>query len=134
MRALGRDIPESTLRRWKDMYAERYSAVCAARAGGTSVDPHPPLLTGGRHELRAGLIGRERLRHLFDELPQDADDVLLVVDLAQARRRERVTAKQQLHNARARIVGIVVNRTNVDFRLYRVPAPDRELGRRVVHG
>jgi Mrp family chromosome partitioning ATPase len=153
----GREIPESTLRRWKDIHADLYSEICAARARGTTVAPHLRLLTGGRHELPAGLIARERLQHLFGELREDADyvlvdtvpvsivadasavaaaadGVLLVVDLAQVRRRELLTAKQQLLNARARIVGIVLNRSDVDFPIYHVPDADRELERGLTRG
>jgi Mrp family chromosome partitioning ATPase len=155
--ASGRDVPESTLRRWKDMHAELYSEIRAARTRGESVAPHLRLLTGARHELPAGLIARGRLQQLFDELRQDADyvlvdtvpvstvadasavaaaadGVLLVVDLAQVRRRELLTAKQQLLNARARIVGIVLNRADIDFPIYHVPEQDRELERGVMRG
>jgi Mrp family chromosome partitioning ATPase len=110
------------------------------------------LLTGGRHELPAGLIARERLRRLFDELRQDtdyvlvdtvpvsivadasavaaaADRVLLVVDLERVRRRELLAAKQQLANARAKIFGIVINRAAVDFPVYHVAEEHGELVR-----
>jgi Mrp family chromosome partitioning ATPase len=153
----GRDIPESTLRRWKEIHAELYSEICAAHVRGTTVAPHLRLLTGGRHELPAGLIARGRLQHLFDELRQDADYVLvdtvpvstvadasavaaaadgviLVVDLAQVRRRELVTAKQQLLNARARIVGIVLNRVDIDFPIYHVSEDEREPEPRLIRG
>jgi Mrp family chromosome partitioning ATPase len=155
--ANGRDIPESTLRRWKEIHAQLYSEICAAQVRGTTVAPHLRLLSGGRHELPAGLIARGRLQHLFDELRQDADYVLvdtvpvstvadasavaaaadgviLVVDLDQVRRRELVTAKQQLLNARAQIVGIVLNRVDIDFPIYHVSEDEREPEPRLIRG
>jgi Mrp family chromosome partitioning ATPase len=149
LRSAGRDIPESTLRRWKDMHADLYSEIRAARTRGTVVAPHLRVLTGHRHELPAGLIARERLRHLFDELRQDvdyvlvdtvpvstvadasavaaaADCVLLVVDLERVRRRELLTAKQQLANARAKVVGIVLNHAGIDFPVYHAIEEDRD--------
>ena len=148
LKSAGRDIPESTLRRWKDTYAELYGEIRSARTRGAVVAPHLRLLSGGRHELPAGLIAGERLRYLFDDLRQGADyvlvdtvpvsivadasavaaaadGVLLVIDLERARRRELLTAKQQLSNARANILGIVVNRCAVDFSLYHLPEDDR---------
>jgi Mrp family chromosome partitioning ATPase len=50
-----------------------------------------------------------------------ADAVILVVDLERVRRRELVSAKKQLANARANLLGIVVNRAPVDFPLYHAP-------------
>jgi Mrp family chromosome partitioning ATPase len=152
LKTADRDIPESTLRRWRDMHAELYAEIRAARTRGTVVTAHLRLLTGGRHELPAGLIARERLRRLFDELRQDtdyvlvdtvpvsivadasavaaaADGVLLVVDLERVRRRELLAAKQQLANARAKIFGIVINRAGVDFPVYHVAEEHGELVR-----
>ncbi len=157
LRAAGRDIPESTLRRWKDIHVELYEKIRAARTRGTVVAPHLRVLTGSRHELASGLIARERLRQLFDQLREDADFVLvdtvpvstvadasavaaaadgviLVVDLERARRRELLTAKRQLTNARAKIIGIVINRPSADFPVYYLPeedlASERDLTRR----
>ena len=157
LRAAGRDISESTLRRWKDIHAETYAKIRAARTRGTVVAPHLRVLTGSRHELVSGLIARERLRQLFDQLREDADFVLvdtvpvstvadasavaaaadgviLVVDLERARRRELLTAKRQLTNARAKIIGIVINRPSADFPVYYLPeedvAPERGVSRR----
>jgi Mrp family chromosome partitioning ATPase len=152
LKTADRDIPESTLRRWRDMHAELYAEIRAARTRGTVVAAHLRLLTGGRHELPAGLIARERLRRLFDELRQDtdyvlvdtvpvsivadasavaaaADGVLLVVDLERVRRRELLAAKQQLANARAKIFGIVINRAGVDLPVYHVAEEHGELVR-----
>ena len=47
--------------------------------------------------------------------------MILVVDLERVRRRDLVGAKKQLANARANLLGIVVNRAAVDFPLYHVP-------------
>jgi Mrp family chromosome partitioning ATPase len=46
--------------------------------------------------------------------------VILVVDLERVRRRELLTAKKQLTNARARLLGIVINRAGIDFPVYHV--------------
>ena len=141
LRDAGRDISESTLRRWKDVHAELYAEIRTARLQGTAVAPHLRLLGGGKHELAAGLIGRGRLQHLFAQLSQDADYVLvdtfpvstvadasaiaaaadgviLVIDLPQARRRQLLSAKRQLANANANLIGIVVNRAGVDCPVY----------------
>jgi polysaccharide biosynthesis transport protein len=157
LKAAGRDIPESTLRRWKDMHARLYSDIRAARTRGTVAAPHLRLLTGGNHELPGGLIARGRLQNLFANLREDTDYVLvdtvpvstvadasavaaavdgviLVVDLDRVRRRDVLTAKKQLGNARAKLLGIVVNRTAVDFPAYHVPEVDRELERGLTGG
>jgi Mrp family chromosome partitioning ATPase/capsular polysaccharide biosynthesis protein len=141
LRDAGRDISESTLRRWKDLHAELYAEIRSARLQGTVVAPNLRLLSGGKHELAAGLIGRGRLQHLFAQLAQDADYVLvdtfpvstvadasaiaaaadgviLVIDLPQAQRRQLLSAKRQLANANANLIGIVVNRAGVDFPVY----------------
>jgi Mrp family chromosome partitioning ATPase len=142
LKASGRDISESTLRRWKDVYASLYGEILAARTRGILVAPQLRLLAADRHpELRAGLIARGRLRQVFDELAQDAawvlvdtvpvstaadatavaaaaDGVILVVDLERARRRDLLVAKRQLANARAELLGIVLNRAAVDFPVY----------------
>jgi polysaccharide biosynthesis transport protein len=62
------------------------------------------------------------------------DGVILVVDLDRVRRRDVLTAKKQLGNARAKLLGIVVNRTAVDFPAYHVPEVDRELERGLTGG
>ena len=142
LKASGRDISESTLRRWKGVYASLYGEILAARTRGILVAPQLRLLAGDRHpELRAGLIARGRLRQVFDDLAQDAawvlidtvpvstaadataaaaaaDGVILVVDLERARRRDLLAAKRQLANARAELLGIVLNRAAVDFPVY----------------
>jgi Mrp family chromosome partitioning ATPase len=142
LKAAGRDISESTLRRWKDIHAPLYAEIRAARTRGIIAAPHLRLLPGNRHpELPSGLIARGRLRHLFDELRMDADwvlvdtvpvstvadasavasaadGVILVIDLERVRRRDVLAAKKQLANARATILGIVINRAAVDFPVY----------------
>jgi Mrp family chromosome partitioning ATPase len=150
LKASGRDVSESTLRRWRDTHADLYSEIRSARVRGADVAPHLRLLTGGKHDLSAGLIARGRLQHLFAQLCQDADYVLvdtfpvstvadasaiaaaadgviLVVDLPRARRRQLLTAKRQLANARANLLGIVVNRAGVDFPVYHLPEEERAL-------
>ena len=153
LKSSGRDISESTLRRWKDIHAPLYAEIRAARTRGIIAAPHLRLLPGNRHpELPSGLIARGRLRHLFDELRVDADwvlvdtvpvstvadasavasaadGVILVVDLERVRRRDLLAAKKQLANARANIIGIVLNRAAVDFPVYHTVEQERELER-----
>jgi Mrp family chromosome partitioning ATPase len=156
LKASGRDISESTLRRWKDIHAPLYAEIRAARTRGIIAAPHLRLLPGNRHpELPSGLIARGRLRHLFDELRVDADwvlvdtvpvstvadasavasaadGVILVIDLERVRRRDVLAAKRQLANARATILGIVLNRAAVDFPAYHAAEEQREPERGVV--
>jgi polysaccharide biosynthesis transport protein len=156
LKASGRDISESTLRRWKDIHAPLYAEIRAARTRGIIAAPHLRLLPGNRHpELPSGLIARGRLRHLFDELRVDADwvlvdtvpvstvadasavasaadGVILVIDLERVRRRDVLAAKRQLANARATILGIVLNRAAVDFPVYHAAEEQREPERGVV--
>jgi Mrp family chromosome partitioning ATPase len=150
LKAAGRDISESTLRRWKDIHAPLYAEIRAARTRGIIAAPHLRLLPGNHHpELPSGLIARGRLRHLFDELRMDADwvlvdtvpvstvadasavasaadGVILVIDLERVRRRDLLAAKKQLANARATILGIVLNRAVVDFPVYHATDDERE--------
>jgi Mrp family chromosome partitioning ATPase len=150
LKASGRDISESTLRRWKDIHAPLYAEIRAARTRGIIAAPHLRLLPGNHHpELPSGLIARGRLRHLFDELRVDADwvlvdtvpvstvadasavasaadGVILVIDLERVRRRDLLAAKKQLANARATIIGIVLNRAAVDFPVYHAVEEERE--------
>jgi Mrp family chromosome partitioning ATPase len=150
LKASGRDISESTLRRWKDIHAPLYAEIRAARTRGVIAAPHLRLLPGNHHpELPSGLIARGRLRHLFDELRVDADwvlvdtvpvstvadasavasaadGVILVIDLERVRRRDLLAAKKQLANARATIIGIVLNRAAVDFPVYHAVEEERE--------
>jgi Mrp family chromosome partitioning ATPase len=164
-----RDIPESTLRRWKDVHASRYAEIrargseefLAAADEAYSRDPAPAplpptvyprlrLLTGGdKPGLRAESIGRERLRELFaslrgaadyvliDTVPIStvadasavaaaADGVVLVADLERLRRRDLLAAKKQLENARANVLGIVLNRAPVGSVAYQGGDPESE--------
>jgi Mrp family chromosome partitioning ATPase len=153
LHAAGHNIPESTLRRWKSVHAELYAEIRATRSRGTVAAPHLRLLAGSNHPpLPAGLIGRARLQQLFNDLRQGADyvlvdtvpvstvadasavvaaadGVLLVVDLGQARRRELLAAKEQLGHARAKVLGIVINRADVDLPAYHAHENDRTLER-----
>jgi Mrp family chromosome partitioning ATPase len=150
LKTSGRDISESTLRRWKDIHAPLYAEIRAARTRGIIAAPHLRLLPGNRHpELPSGLIARGRLRHLFDELRVDADwvlvdtvpvstvadasavasaadGVIVVIDVERVRRRDLLAAKKQLANARATILGIVLNRAPVDFPVYHAAEEERE--------
>jgi Mrp family chromosome partitioning ATPase len=156
LKSAGHDISESTLRRWKDIHAPLYAEIRAARTRGIVTAPHLRLLPGNNHsQLPAGLIARGRLQQLFEDLRLDADYVLvdtvpvstvadasavaaaadgviLVVDLERARRRDLLAAKRQLANARATILGIVLNRAIVDFPVYHAAEEGREPARGVV--
>ena len=153
LKAAGRDVSESTLRRWKDSHAQVYAEIRAERIRGTVAGPHLRLLAGGTHrQLPTGMIAKERLRLLFDQLRQDtdyvlvdtvpvstaadasavaaaADGVLLVVDRERARRRDLLAAKKQLANSRADVLGIVLNNSAVDFRPYVAHDEDRDRAR-----
>jgi Mrp family chromosome partitioning ATPase len=166
----GRDIPESTLRRWKDAHASRYAEIrargsdefLAAGEEAYSREPAQPLLlpptvyprlrllsAGEEPGLRAESIGRERLRQLFGHLRAAADYVLvdtvpistvadasavaaaadgvvLVADLERLRRRDVLAAKKQLENARAEVLGIVLNRAPIGSAAYPVGEPESE--------
>ncbi len=136
LKGSGRNIPESTLRRWKEVHAELYADMRAARRVGTHAAPRLRLLAGDdHHQMPAGLVARRRLEQMFGDLRNDADYVLvdtvpvsvadasavaaaadgviLVVDLDRTRRRDLLTAKKQLANARAKVFGMVVNRADV---------------------
>ncbi|HEY6692623.1 MAG TPA: division plane positioning ATPase MipZ [Solirubrobacteraceae bacterium] len=152
----GRNIPESTLRRWKDVHADLYAEIRAARRRGTVAAPHLRLLAGRNHlQVPAGLVARTRLEQLFADLRHEADYVLvdtvpvstvadatavaaaadgviLVVDLQRARRRDLLTAKKQLANARARVFGMVVNHADVERRPYLEHEDDRRPAERAV--
>jgi Mrp family chromosome partitioning ATPase len=117
-----------------------------------TVYPRLRLLSAGEEtDLRTESIGRERLRQVFaqvraaadyvlvDTVPIStvadasavaaaADGVVLVVDLERLRRRDLLTAKKQLENARAKVLGIVLNRAPVGSAAYAVgePANERE--------
>jgi Mrp family chromosome partitioning ATPase len=153
LKAAGRDVSESTLRRWKDSHAQVYAEMRAERIRGTVAAPHLRLLAGGTHQQPpTGMIAKERLRLLFDQLRQDtdyvlvdtvpvstaadasavaaaADGVILVVDRERARRRDLLATKKQLANSRADVLGIVLNNSAVDFRPYLAPDEDRDRAR-----
>src|SRR3954462_7922974 len=57
LKAAGNDISESTLRRWRDLqHADLYAEIRAARLRGSVVAPNLRLLTGGKHDVSAGLL------------------------------------------------------------------------------
>jgi Mrp family chromosome partitioning ATPase len=153
LKGSGRNIPESTLRRWKAVHAELYADIRAARGRGTLAAPHLRLLAGNnRHQMPTRLVARERLQRMFGDLRREADyvlvdtvpvstvadasavaaaadGVLLVVDLNRTRRRDLLTAKKQLANARARVFGMVINRAEAYRPTYQPPDHDRKLQR-----
>jgi Mrp family chromosome partitioning ATPase len=95
----GRDVSESTLRRWKLQHAALYAEICTSRTGEphgavaaephgrkapavelvpTALDRRVRLVSGADHlAMPMGLIGRDRLLQLFAELRYDADYVLV---------------------------------------------------------
>jgi polysaccharide biosynthesis transport protein len=107
--------------------------------------PNLRMVGAGDHDmLLLGLTGQEPLRDMFDELRGSADYVLvdtspvasvahasavaaaahgviLVVDLERIRRKDLLVAKEQLANARANIIGIVLNRVPSDLPPYYPP-------------
>jgi Mrp family chromosome partitioning ATPase len=153
LKASGRNIPESTLRRWKEVHADLYGDILADRTRGILAAPHLRLLAGDNHQqMSTGMIARARLQQLFAGLRQNADyvvvdtvpvstvadasavaaaadGVILVVDLDQARRRDVLAAKKQLANARAKVFGLVVNRAEVDLPMYHVHDDERQAER-----
>jgi Mrp family chromosome partitioning ATPase/capsular polysaccharide biosynthesis protein len=107
--------------------------------------PNLRMVRAGDHDmLLLGLTGQELLQDMFDELRDSADYVLvdtspvatvahasavaaaahgviLVVDLERIRRKDLLVAKEQLANARAKIIGIVLNRVPSDLPAYYPP-------------
>ena len=122
-----------------------WSGTAAAYVAQATLQPGVRLLTVADEPALAAMPrDRERLRRLFADLKAhaeyvlvdtvpvtatadasaaaaEADGVILVVDLERTRRRELAAATRQLANARAEIVGIVVNRSTLDHR--RIPHP-----------
>lgn len=153
LKASGRNIPESTLRRWKEVHADLYDNIRAQRTRGVLAAPHLRLLAADEHpQMPTGTIARGRLQQLFNGLRQSADwivvdtvpvstvadasavaasadGVILVVDLDQTRRRELLAAKKQLANARAKVFGLVVNRADVAVPMYHINDEDRQAER-----
>jgi Mrp family chromosome partitioning ATPase len=153
LKSSGRSIPESTLRRWKEVHADLYDSIRAHRTTGVPAGPHLRLLRADNHpQMPTGTIARGRLQHLFDGLRQSADwivvdtvpvstvadasavaasadGVILVVDLDQTRRRDLLDAKKQLANARAKVFGLVVNRADVAVPIYHINDEDRQAER-----
>lgn len=153
LKASGRNIPESTLRRWKEVHADLYDNIRAQRTRGVLAAPHLRLLAADdQPQMPTGTIARGRLQQLFNGLRQSADwivvdtvpvstvadasavaasadGVILVVDLNQTRRRELLAAKKQLANARAKVFGLVVNRADVAVPMYRINDEDRQAER-----
>jgi polysaccharide biosynthesis transport protein len=111
--------------------------------------PHLRLLPGtGNGSAVSGVLGKGRVRTLLDQVRREADFVLvdtspvttvadssavaaaadgviLVVDLNRSSRRDVLAARQQLQNARATILGIVVNRANVTTLPYYAREPQQ---------
>ena len=107
--------------------------------------PNLRMVRAGDHDmLLLGLTGQEPLQDMFDGLRDSADFVLvdtspvasvahasavaaaahgviLVVDLERIRRKDLLVAKEQLANARANIIGIVLNRVPSDVPSYYPP-------------
>ena len=153
LQSSGRSIPESTLRRWKEVHADFYDNIRTHRTTGVPAGPHLRLLPADNHpQMPTGTIARGRLQQLFNGLRQSADwivvdtvpvstvadasavaasadGVILVVDLDQTRRRDLLDAKKQLANARAKVFGLVVNRADVAVPMYHINDEDRQAER-----
>jgi Mrp family chromosome partitioning ATPase len=107
--------------------------------------PNLRMIRAGDHDmLLLGLTGQEPLQDMFNELRETADyvvadtspvasvahasavaaaadGVILVVDLERIRRKELLVAREQLENARAKVIGIVLNRVPSDLPAYYPP-------------
>jgi len=106
--------------------------------------PNLQMVRGSNNAALPGLARPEGLRPTFAELRERADYVLvdtspvasvahasavaaaadgviLVVDLVRIRRKELLAAKEQLANARAKLIGIVLNRAPADLLAYDAP-------------
>jgi capsular exopolysaccharide synthesis family protein len=96
---------------------------------------------GDEAALPVELAGQEPMRRMFDGMREQsdyvvvdtspvasvahasavasvADEVILVIDLERIRRKDLLAAKEQLQNARAKVLGIVLNRVAADVRPY----------------
>jgi Mrp family chromosome partitioning ATPase len=104
--------------------------------------PNLRLVGPGDHAaLPVGLSGQAPMREMFDELRDKADyvvvdtspvasvahasavcaaadEVILVIDLGRIRRKDLLAAKEHLANARANVIGIVLNRAVGDVAAY----------------
>jgi capsular exopolysaccharide synthesis family protein len=99
-------------------------------------------------EVPPGLVGTVRLRQMLEALRRTsdcvlvdtspitsvadtsaaaaaADGVIVVVDLKAARRADVIAARQQLANARAVVLGVILNRASGDTLPYLAPEPGR---------
>jgi Mrp family chromosome partitioning ATPase len=99
---------------------------------------------GDEDMLLLNLTGQEPLQDMFDELRGSADYVLvdtspvgsvahasavaaaadgviLILDLGRLRRKELLVATEQLANARANVIGVVLNRVSSDLPSYYAP-------------
>jgi Mrp family chromosome partitioning ATPase len=130
-------------------YAElrtAWSGTAAAYIAQATLQPGVRLLTVADEPALAAMPSdRERLRRLFAELKAradyvlvdtvpvtaaadasavaaEADGVILVVDLERLRTRDLAATTRQLANARAEILGVVINRSTVDHQAYPPPA------------
>jgi capsular exopolysaccharide synthesis family protein len=117
-------------------------AVDGAALTRPTQQPHLRVLPGAADPVAAvGVLGKGRVRALLEQVRREADFVLvdtspvatvadssavaaaadgviLVVDLNRTRRRDVLAARQQLRNASATILGIVVNHAAVTSRPY----------------
>jgi capsular exopolysaccharide synthesis family protein len=140
------ELPEGT---GDGVLSALLEGVDGAEQTRPTAQPHLRLLPGtGNASAVSGVLGKGRVRTLLDQVRRDADFVLvdtspvttvadssavaaaadgviLVVDLSRSSRRDVLAARQQLMNARATILGIVVNRANVTTLPYyaREPQP-----------
>ncbi len=84
-------------------------------------------LQGMFHELREGadfvLVDTSPVASVAhtSAVAAAADGVILVIDLGRIRRKELAVAKEQLANARANVIGIVLNRVPSDLPAYYPP-------------
>jgi capsular polysaccharide biosynthesis protein/Mrp family chromosome partitioning ATPase len=132
--------------RYRELEAANALQSAARYVTNATLLPNVRLFTAADDPAFATQPGApERLRGLFAELRSqagcvlvdtppvatvaeasaiaaEADDVLLIVDLARLRRRDLLATKRQLDHARANVIGIVLNRSSVGAAHYDAPA------------
>ena len=104
----------------------------ALSLGLTTHEPLRDLLDGARDKPDYVVVDTSpvaRVAHA-SAVAGAADGVILVVDRGTIRRKDLLAAKEQLANARANVIGIVVNRAEVELHGYyaaQEPLPDTDV-------
>jgi Mrp family chromosome partitioning ATPase/capsular polysaccharide biosynthesis protein len=129
--AIDCDLRRPMLHTYFDAREEVGGALPNLRMVAASDPAALPGLTGHESPLELFAAARDRADYvLVDTSPVAsvahasaaagaADGVILVVDLARIRRKDLLAAKEQLANAQAKLIGIVLNRAPADLVTYR---------------